>query len=257
MPFRSPDYAVVRFNGPDAASFLQSQLTNDVSALAIGQWQWQGYCSSKGRLLATFALARSATDCFEAVTPASTAVALVKRLTLYRLRSKLTIEAVTDKAVALCFSGEAPASGFALALPDGRQFVIVDPDHASALPDADDAVRQRWALANIDARQPEVTAATAELFVPQMIDWDRVAPGGGVSFSKGCYPGQEVVARAHYRGAVKRHLERVTLDAAPAAASGHDITLSDGRVATLCNVVPDPRRPQLRALVVTVAPESS
>ena len=82
----SPVHRVLRLSGPDALTFLQSQLTNDVAAPAVGQWQWQGYCSAKGRLLATFALARTGDDTWEAVVPASTIEALAKRLTLFSRR---------------------------------------------------------------------------------------------------------------------------------------------------------------------------
>ncbi len=236
MPFRSPDHTVVRFSGPDATTFLQSQLTNDVAALAAGQWQWQGYCTAKGRVLATFALACVARDSFEAIVPTSTATALIKRLTMYRLRSKLTLEAAADRVAVFAFAGEPLPGGSSLPLSDGRCMVVADATISDTLTGTDATVGQRWALANIDARIPEVTAATSEMFVPQMIGWDTVEPGGGVSFSKGCYPGQEVVARAHYRGAVKRGLERVTLPAIQAAA-GDAITLPDGRAADVCNAV--------------------
>lgn len=98
---------------------------------------------------------------------------------------------------------------------------------------------QRWNVLGIEAMQPEITAATAEMFVPQMINWDHVLPGGGVSFSKGCYPGQEVVARAHYRGAVKRQVERQRLPANVDANDGAEVVLSDGRSGDICNHATD------------------
>lgn len=260
MTYRSPDHVVVRFAGPDAAAFLQSQLTNDVAALAVGGWQWQGYCSAKGRLLATFALLRAEAATFEAVTPVSTAAALVKRLSMYRLRSKLSIEAVPDRAVVFVDSGDAPTVTVehALRLPDGRQIAIADASAAETLPLADEAARERWARANVRAALPEITAESSELFVPQMIGWDTVAPGGGVSFSKGCYPGQEIVARAHYRGAVKRHLEQATLAQSDTLRVGADVTLDDARIATICNLVPsgaglDDRKLRVDALVVVAS----
>lgn len=252
MTYRSPDHVVVRFAGPDAAAFLQSQLTNDVAALAVGGWQWQGYCSAKGRLLATFALTRSGDDHFEAVVPASTAEALVKRLSMFRLRSKLAIELAADRIVLWRFQTEASGPGTTFGLVDGRSIMIASAAAADAWPVAGSADVQRWQRANIDAMIPEVTAATAEAFVPQMIGWDAIPPGGGVSFSKGCYPGQEVVARAHYRGAVKRRLERaiLTTDAAP----GSDFTLTDGRIATVCNRTNGPANESAVALVVAPIP---
>ena len=237
MLYLSPIHRVLRLSGPDALTFLQSQLTNDIAALAVGGWQWQGYCSAKGRLLATFALARVGEDGWEAVVHSSTIDAVAKRLTMFRMRSKVVIEITADRSVGWAFdvAGEA-TSGLNLALPDGRAYVLLDAAVATTLPPADDAIRQRWQALNIDAMQPEVTAPTVEMFVPQMIDWDAVQPGGGVSFSKGCFPGQEVVARAHYRGAVKRRLEKVALTSTEMTAAGTEIVLLDGRTAEVCNI---------------------
>lgn len=237
MLYLSPIHRVLRLSGPDALTFLQSQLTNDVAALSVGGWQWQGYCSAKGRLLATFALARVGEASWEAVVHASTIEALAKRLTMFRMRSKVVIEIAADRSVAWAFDlADCATSGLNLALPDGRTYVLLDAAVAATVPAADDAIQQQWQLASIEAMQPEITAATAEMFVPQMIGWDTVQPGGGVSFSKGCYPGQEVVARAHYRGAVKRHVEKHTISDTVEVMIGAEITLDDGRTAEVCNV---------------------
>ncbi len=242
MIFRSPHYRVVRFSGADALAFLQSQLTNDVAALSIGGWQWQGYCTAKGRLQATFALTRVAADTFEAVVPSSSSELLTKRLTMFRMRSKLSIDIATDRAVVLADTAAADITGSATILNflDGRRFLLIPQDEAASIPLADDAAWADWQLANINALIPEITAATNEMFVPQMIGWDTVLPGGGVSFSKGCYPGQEIVARAHYRGAVKRHLERIEYalaDQTSMPEAGDTMTLADGRTVEVCNAI--------------------
>ena len=239
MLYLSPIHRVLRLSGPDALTFLQSQLTNDVAALSVGDWQWQGYCSAKGRLLQTLALARIGDDTWEAVVPISTIEALAKRLTMFRMRNKVVIELAADRSVGWAFTAadvETPALKMALALPDGRAYLIVDAEASTLFESADDAIQQRWQHASLEAMQPEITAATAEMFVPQMIGWDTVQPGGGVSFSKGCYPGQEIVARAHYRGAVKRHLEKHAISSAIDIKAGAEITLNDGRTAEVCNV---------------------
>ena len=237
MLYLSPVHRVLRLSGPDALTFLQSQLTNDVAALSVGGWQWQGYCSAKGRLLATFALARVSDDTWEAVVPTSTIEALAKRLTMFRMRSKVVIDIAADRSVGWAFeSADLTTPGLSLLLPDGRAYLLLSGDVAETIPAPDDATQQRWLRANIEAMQPEITAPTAEMFVPQMIGWDTVQPGGGVSFSKGCYPGQEVVARAHYRGAVKRLLEKVELSSAETPEAGSEIVLDDGRSAEVCTV---------------------
>lgn len=245
MHLPSPDHAVVAFEGIDALTFLQSQLTNDVAAMAIGGWQWQGYCSAKGRLQATFALARTGEAAFVAVVHQSVAAALVKRLTMFRLRAKLTIElsAKLTPTFHLAQPESAVAPLATLNLGQGRWVTIAPSDAVTAAvakTDAADAsaasFMQHWNLLGVEAMQPEITSATAEMFVPQMIHWDHVSPGGGVSFSKGCYPGQEIVARAHYRGAVKRHLEIQLLPASRSLSNGTEIELADGRAAEICNV---------------------
>ena len=266
MHLPSPDHTIVTFAGGDALTFLQSQLTNDVAALTVGGWQWQGYCSAKGRLQATFALARVADDAFAAVVHNSVAAALSKRLTMFRLRSKLTIELSASLVATLHLTEPEPAQPplALIALGHGRWITVAAAeataaDSATLEANATDSNRtfmQRWNFLGIDAMQPEITAATAEMFVPQMINWDHVQPGGGVSFSKGCYPGQEVVARAHYRGAVKRQLERqiLTGDINATTDAGAEVTLADGRIADICNLAfQDHLNPV--ALVVTAPAE--
>ena len=251
MLYLSPIHRVLRLSGPDALTFLQSQLTNDVAALSVGGWQWQGYCSAKGRLLATFALARTGEAAWEAVVHTSTIEALAKRLTMFRMRSKVVIEIAADRNVGWAFDiADLAPSGLTLALSDGRAYVLIDADVGATLTPADAAIEQRWQRASIEAMQPEITAPTVEMFVPQMIAWDTVQPGGGVSFSKGCYPGQEVVARAHYRGAVKRHLEQRTVTGTFDVKESAEITLDDGRTADVCNVT---RISDTRCLALVVA----
>jgi folate-binding protein YgfZ len=261
MPLVSPDHTIVSFSGPDALPFLQSQLSNDVAALAVGAWQWQGYCSAKGRLYATFALVRVADDAFAAVVHNSTASALIKRLTMFRLRAKLVIEADT-RHTAWLHRERPPLEPTALATLDlgaGRWITLAPKGDSAGALEATGAAAgfmRDWNRIGIDTLQAEVTASTAERFVPQMIAWDTVPPGGGVSFSKGCYPGQEIVARAHYRGAVKRHLERVVLAPDAGIAEGGEVTLADGRIAEVCNVAAT-ETGQLVALVVVSAPEAT
>ena len=256
MHLLSPDHQTLRFFGPDAQAFLQSQLTNDVDALAPGAWQWQGYCSPKGRLLATFALVRVAATEYVAVIHRSLGASISKRLTMYRLRSKVDISTPNDLVVRLHLANPASAAGAVatLALGNGRWMTVeLTQDPAAATTPAvaaDPEFMQRWALAGITAMQPEITAATSEHFVPQMIGWDQVTPGGGVSFSKGCYPGQEVVARAHYRGAVKRHTAIVSLPAGGDAIAGAEVTLADGRTGEICNIASQNATELLALLVV-------
>lgn len=234
----SPAHAVIEFDGPDAQGFLQSQLTNDVASLAIGRWQWQGYCTAKGRLIATLALVQAAEAHYLALVHASLAAVLVKRLTMFRLRAKLAIAESTAHAAAFHLGERVPElspNGLSWAIQPDVHLAIVARDAPLPVASADDL--NALACRRIAGGQPEVTAETTERFVPQMIGWDHVSPGGGVSFSKGCYPGQEVVARAHYRGAVKKGLEHHRWAARPPGiVAGATVTLADGREAEVANV---------------------
>ncbi len=246
----SPQHEVLSFEGPDAASFLQSQLTNDVRELAKdGDWQWQGYCNAKGRLYATFLLLRFAEGNFRAIVHASVSEVLMKRLMMFRLRAKLTIARDENLRLAYAISETAPATladaRWSCSPGAGLHWALVPSDSDLTL--AQESELAALALQMIKAKLPEVVAATSEHFVPQMIGWDKLSPKPGVSFSKGCYPGQEVVARAHYRGAVKKHLEQAHLSGP--AAPGELVTLPDGREAEVVNA--SPAEQGMLALVVT------
>ncbi|HEY2629750.1 MAG TPA: folate-binding protein, partial [Usitatibacter sp.] len=216
--------ALLAITGDDARAFLQGQFTSDVEALAVGEAQWSGWCTPKGRLLATFLLARRA-DGFLLLLPAEIAAAFAKRLSMFVLRSKVKI---TDASVSLVRAGiagddaaarirerwgDVPGplhfvekdGAYAIAL-DAQRFIALVP---SATPDAWlDAIarspgRDEWDWAAVQSGVPIIVAATQEAFVPQMANFELV---GGVSFKKGCYPGQEIVARTQYRGILKRRM---------------------------------------------------
>ena len=213
------DWAVLSVTGTDAESFLQGQLTNDVSALASGGVQLSGYCSPKGRLLANFPLKSVARDQFMLVVPADIAAGLVRRLRMFVLRAKVVI-APLDSSHLLGWFGpnddvpEADAS--TIVLPDGRVIVISDSAEAPSQWDrmsrtATPVGSPVWDALAIRAGAPVVTAATQDKFVPQMLNWELL---GGVSFRKGCYPGQEIVARMQYLGRLKERLYRGSTAAA-------------------------------------------
>ncbi len=184
MPAAAKDNAVtlalLRIHGADATAFLQGQLSNDVEALEVGATQLAGYHNPQGRVIALLRLARVAPAEILAQLPQELAAPVAQRLHRYVLRSKLAIEILDAPAI------------------------------AAALPAGMTATHSR--LADIAAGLPQVYAATSEHFVAQMLNLDCI---DAVSFTKGCYTGQEVVARAHYRGRVKRRMQRfVTRNAA-------------------------------------------
>jgi folate-binding protein YgfZ len=218
------DWVAVAVGGPDATTFLQGQFTNDVAGLDIGATQWNGWCSPKGRLLATFALARLGPDDYRLLLPADVVTGIVRRLRMFVLRSKVVVSP-SDTEVCIGFHGgsDLPGPGRAqerdgaglIGAPDGRVVAVCSSLAASAVW-ADASSRATpvgspaWDWLGIRAGIPVVTAATQDRFVPQMLLWEL----HGVSFRKGCYPGQEIVARMQYRGRPKERLYRARIAAA-------------------------------------------
>jgi folate-binding protein YgfZ len=225
--------ALLAISGDDAAAFLHGQFTNDVQSLETGGAQWNGWCSAKGRLLATFLLVRRA-DEYLLMLPAEIAGAFAKRLNMFVLRSKVKIADVSAQWARFGIAGKAAHPAIAAifdAAPEpmravelnGSVCVALDERRFVAFTPAGESENLRvrleqsgtpagagaWEWTNIRAGIPTVVAATQEAFVPQMANFDLV---GGVSFRKGCYPGQEIVARTQYRGILKRRMARAHVE---------------------------------------------
>jgi len=226
-------WGVIRVHGADAASFLHSQLTNDFAGMGLSEARLAGYCSAKGRMLASFIAWKTAHDEVLLACHASVLPATLKRLSMFVLRSKCKL---TDASAQVKLFGVAGASAHALCadLPVWRKREV---DGASVirLPDANDLPRALWAAAagapalppitlaawqwlEVRSGVPVIEAAITEQFVPQMLNFEIV---GGVNFQKGCYPGQEIVARSHYRGTIKRRMFAFDVDAP--AAPGQEV----------------------------------
>lgn len=226
---------VLEISGADALAFLQGQLTNDVASLApidktggAGSHHITGYCSPKGRLFFVGRLVRRTADTFWLLLPNERAEFAIKRLKMFVLRSKVTIQELPLVCVGLLGAlgpessanqgGAEPLdSGLLVHLESnqeqGRGLFISEPAAPEKISDkglADLPITSlaTWALSEIGAGVPSVSQSSSELFVPQTVNLDLVA---GVSFTKGCYPGQEVVARTHYLGRLKRRMFRVEL----------------------------------------------
>jgi folate-binding protein YgfZ len=218
--------------GDDVGTFLHNQLTNDVLQLSPDQARLTGYCSPKGRLLATM-LSWKTADTVLLQLPREIQPAIQKRLQMFVLRAKVKLADVSDTHVVLGLGGPAassllpkwfpsmPATPYAktdsdagtlirvadaagmpryqwIATPERAQEVW--PELASALTPSGEYV---WRLSEILAGVPQVTPPTQEQFVPQMINFELI---GGVNFKKGCFPGQEIVARTQYLGKLKRRM---------------------------------------------------
>jgi folate-binding protein YgfZ len=220
---------LLRVDGPEAVNFLQGQLTCDVRQLADGAVLPAAHLTPKGRAIATF-LTWQVDSAIFLQFPSDLEETVTRRLRMFLMRSKATIEVVGDGQVRLGAWGPAAAEIAATltTLPDGPQrrsvgddglAMLALPGAASrlelALPTARaiDVATQlidagavacdpaAWRLFDIRAGLAWVRAETGEAFIPQMLNYDR---NGGISFTKGCYVGQEVVARLHHLGEVKR-----------------------------------------------------
>jgi folate-binding protein YgfZ len=253
-------YAILDIQGADAREFLQGQLTCDVGRVGPTAARFGGYCTPQGRLLATFLLVGS-TQGYRMLLAADLADAIAARLRKFVLRSKVRIEREAGlQALGVGGPGAAAAIGRVVGLAPAREleavlygttlFVRLPGDQFVALAPAPDlpalwASLSREALAcgtaawewlQVRAGLPWITAATQDQFVPQMAGLDAI---GGVSFDKGCYPGQEIVARTHYLGEVKRRLRR---GHSAAAAQAGDPLLADGQQrAVVLNAAPAPQ----------------
>jgi tRNA-modifying protein YgfZ len=216
---RLTDLGVIRAQGPEAAKFLQGQLTQDVEHLPTDRACLAGYCSAKGRLLATFVVWRTGAEELLLACSADLLPAVLKRLSMFVMRAKCKLSDASAELPLWGMSGadgaaegdagpvwgvQPRAAGHLLRLPNavvgGVQVVrqlqtVVEPVASNVIDLA------TWHWLEVMSGTARVVAATAEQFVPQMVNLEVV---GGVNFQKGCYPGQEIVARSQYRGTLKR-----------------------------------------------------
>jgi hypothetical protein len=217
------DLGVVRVHGADTVPFLQGQLSNDVTRLTPEHSLLAGYHNPQGRTIAVLRLIGLAPDDVLAVLPRELAPAVATRLTRFVLRSRVKI---ADESPAWRISGvigpnAAPA--VASARIGTTRWLTVSPVDSPSLHTGE---RAQWHRLDIESGQAQVFAATSEEFVAQMLNLDLLE---AISFDKGCYTGQEVIARAHYRGKVKRRMQRFVTRAAQQLTPGSSGRLTDGR----------------------------
>lgn len=239
------DFGLIRAAGADAAPFLHNLLTNDVKGLAPDAARFAGLCTAKGRMIASFHIWLDRDDGLLLMLSADILAGILKKLSMYVLRSQVKLADASDQQLLIGLAGpQAEAlvqqlgaaavpfpmqvvpfeAGQVLRLDERRFVLAVDPVAAQAvwakLAGGARAVgTAAWRWLEVAAGQPRIVAGTQEAFVPQMANLETPAVGG-VSFTKGCYPGQEIVARAQYLGKVKRRMYRARLDA-PAAPGTH------------------------------------
>lgn len=261
-----PDTGILSLNGKDAAKLLQGQATCDILGLPPGQTTLGAFCTAKGRAIAVFRVLRLEDRIF-LLLPVELLETVRKHLQKYVLRADVKIENVTAQWSAFGLFGEkASAALKTLGLPPLNQdneaegqggflasfyaIRIPDPDSPRLLVLVDAAKMEgiarfmekqeiprwdssRWLLEDIRAGLPSITTATIEEFVPQMLNLDLV---GGISFTKGCYTGQEIVARTHYLGSLKRRMFRLIGSGGSLPQAGESLQ-SDGQEGQITGMV--------------------
>ena len=190
-------YSKILASGPDAFDFLQAQLSNDLRLLEERAELLSAWCNAKGRVICILRLRRTAGG-YEMILPAELAEPVLKRLTMFRFRASVELE-------------PAAASPEDLGIPGSM----------------DD-----WLLENLRAGLPEIWQAQSEQFTPHMLNLDRV---GAISFDKGCYPGQEIVARTHYRGSSKRRTHR--FESAEPVSPGDKVSDGERDIGEVLNAI--------------------
>ena len=190
-------YSTILVSGADAEEFLQGQLTADLQQLNDSGSQRSAWCNPKGRVICILALAKDAAG-FTLTLPAELVEHVIQRLTMFRFRSKVDFDN----------------------RPSEASDVGLDGDY------------DEWRLAQLRAGVPEIFGPQTEQFTPHMLNLDLL---GAVSLDKGCYTGQEIIARTHYRGATKRRLHRFESDAP--VSPGDKISEGDRNVGEVVNAI--------------------
>jgi tRNA-modifying protein YgfZ len=235
VTLNTPDgeLAVIRAHGADAGRFLQGQLTQDVLLMKPAQARLAAWCSANGRMLATLIVFKAANDEFLLMLSRDLLAATLKRLKMFVLRAQCELTEVSDQyalegllgtfaqeatqptssvapSAVLTSACSANSSEMRVSLPTGwlqgravPRALRIRPQAlaTSSVANADAAQIAAWNAMEITSGVARLSAAVSEAFVPQMLNYESV---GGVNFKKGCYPGQEVVARSQFRGTLKR-----------------------------------------------------
>jgi folate-binding protein YgfZ len=244
---------VLRVSGEDAASFLQNLFTNDIHALNIHQAQLSGFCTPKGRLLASFLVVRRSED-FLLILPKELCANLQQRLSMYVFRSKVSVVDASNELSLVGLTQHENQTYKISDLPDATYSAVEINTHLLIkIPDSltsrylcigsqqelghlcsnllssswEITNEASWQLFNITQGLPDVYQTTQEKFTPQQLNFDLI---GGVSFKKGCYPGQEIVARLHYLGTPSRRLFSAQCKSETLPTAGDEITSQDNAI---------------------------
>jgi folate-binding protein YgfZ len=225
MPTSYPAETLL-IEGPDAMAFAHAQFSSNVSSLATGQWQFSAWLDPQGRVRALFHLTRLADDRYLVLLRGGTAANMVEPLRRFVFRSKLTLTALPTRAL---------TTGPAMSLHEIREdaeILIFGCDTHSLQVSTTDIGDDAWRLPQLRAGWPWLPTKTLNELLPAALSLQRL---NAVAIDKGCYPGQEIVARLHYRGGHKRHLHSVTLS--QAANAGDVLRSGDREVGCILDVI--------------------
>jgi tRNA-modifying protein YgfZ len=255
---------ILRFSGPDAMSFLQGQVSNDTRRLSEFIPVFAAYSSPQGRVLALIYLLPHSSGVI-GILPRDILVPTMERMRKFILRAKVQIEDAGESLVVAGHFGVLPQhasvyreqDGFGVAAVGrdaGRHWVVAAPEKLALHDRPATAMRfeDEWRLADIRAGLPQIYADTSETFVAQMLNLDLL---DGISFTKGCYTGQEIIARTQHLGRIKRRLFRLLLPQGTWRI-GQPLHLSDGRQGRLTEVIEHDRRTEALA-VLNVEPSAT
>ncbi|WP_425501362.1 CAF17-like 4Fe-4S cluster assembly/insertion protein YgfZ [Pseudoxanthomonas daejeonensis] len=249
--FALESHTVLALDGADAVAFAQAQFASDVVALAPGHWHWSAWLTAKGRVIAVFALLRTGDTALRLVLPDHDAAELGDALRRFVFRRKVTISARTDLRVSGMFAAPAQAHGPVLA---GDEESGLELDYGAPglprtlrlspalLPD-DPASVEAWNVADLRLGLPRLPPPQREQWTPQQLALDRLE---AFSVKKGCYPGQEIVARTHFLGRAKREL--LLLRVADKVDPGAQVTQSGTAIGSIVSAAGRSRRYALAVL---------
>jgi len=245
---------VIRVAGEDAARFIHGQLTQDFSLLGLHEARLAAFCSAKGRMLASFIGFKRSADEILLLCSRDILATILKRLTMFVMRAKAKLSDVSGEYLVYGLAGNAiqtiaahahstwakadlgTASVVNLYPADGTSRQLWVAPKESAPPPGQSLALEVWLWGEVRSAVATITAPVVEAFVPQMINYESV---GGVNFKKGCYPGQEVVARSQFRGTLKRRAFVVHTDA-PMAAGDEVFASDDQPVGTVVQAAAAP-----------------
>ena len=274
------DFGLLRVSGADAATFLHNQFSTNVTALAPGQGQHSTYNSPKGRMLASLFLWRDGNDTdapvFYVLLAADLVEVVRKRLSMYVLRAKVTLEDVSARYAFLGFCGALdvqtlmPPKLHHTQTRNGVTYVALSPTRLLIVQPSETlpehwrelgqqfplAGRHLWRRAAILDGISLITAATADRLIPQAANWDAL---GGLDFKKGCYPGQEIIARARYLGRVKERMYLARCEDTAVFAAGTPLyspTFGEQSCGMVINAAPDREGQIMLASFQTAAADS-